>query len=48
VGRIVVNGHSWSEDASWLVSPVIAAAVFAVLAPAAAARFLSLRGGGAE
>jgi ABC-2 type transport system permease protein len=48
VGRIVVNGHSWSEDASWLVSPVIAAALFAVLAPLAAARFLSLRGGGAE
>ena len=30
VGRIVVNGHSWSEDISWLVSPVLAAVVFAV------------------
>jgi ABC-2 type transport system permease protein len=45
VGRVVVNGHSWSEDISWLVSPVIAAVVFAVLAPIVAGRFLSLRGG---
>jgi ABC-2 type transport system permease protein len=44
IGRIVVNGHSWSEDASWLVSPVAAAVVLAVLAPLAAGRFLSLRG----
>ena len=44
IGRIVVNGHSWSEDASWLVSPVAAALVLAVLAPLAAGRFLSLRG----
>ena len=45
VGRIVVNGHSWSEDISWLVSPVIAAVVFGVLAPLAAGRFMVLRGG---
>src|SRR6185295_8225718 len=38
VGRIVVNGHSWSEDISWLVSPVIAAVVFAALVPLAAGR----------
>ncbi|HET6173661.1 MAG TPA: ABC transporter permease subunit [Gaiellales bacterium] len=48
VGRIVINGHSWSEDISWLVSPVIAAVVFAVLAPLAAGRFVSLRGGVSE
>jgi ABC-2 type transport system permease protein len=45
VGRIVVNGHSWSADISWLVSPVIAAVVFAALVPLAAGRFISLRGG---
>ena len=48
VGRIVINGHSWSEDISWLVSPVIAAVVFGVLAPLAAGRFITLRGGASE
>ena len=48
VGRIVINGHSWSEDISWLVSPVIAAVLFAVLAPLAAGRFMALRGGASE
>jgi ABC-2 type transport system permease protein len=48
VGRIVVNGHSWSEDASWLVSPVLAAVIFAVLAPVVAGRYMSLRGGVSE
>jgi ABC-2 type transport system permease protein len=45
MGRIVVNGHSWSEDISWLVSPVAAAVLLAVLVPLAAGRFLALRGG---
>jgi ABC-2 type transport system permease protein len=45
VGRIVINGHSWSEDLSWLVSPVVAALVFAIAAPLAARRFVSLHGG---
>jgi ABC-2 type transport system permease protein len=48
VGRIVVNGHSWSEDISWLVSPVIAAVLLAVLAPLAAGHFMALRGGASE
>ncbi len=48
IGRIVVNGHSWSEDATWLVSPVAAAVVFAVLAPLAAGRCMALRGGISE
>ena len=45
VGKIVVNGHSWSEDISWLVSPVVAAVLFAVLGPARGGRFMALRGG---
>src|SRR6185436_7713700 len=27
VGKIVVDGHAWSQDASWLISPVAAAAL---------------------
>ena len=45
VGKIVVDGHPWSQDASWLVSPAIAAVLFAVLAAVAGARFLRLSGG---
>ena len=45
VGNIVLDGHAWSLDVSWLVSPVVAAAVFAVLALLAGGRFLRLRGG---
>ena len=42
VGKIVVDGHPWSQDVSWLVSPIIAAALFAVLAAVAGARFMRL------
>jgi ABC-2 type transport system permease protein len=45
IGRILVSGHSWSQDISWLASPVIAAVVFATAAPVLGARFLGLRGG---
>ena len=48
VGKIVVDGHSWSHDVSWLISPIAAAVVFAAVAPIAGARFISLRGGVAE
>jgi ABC-2 type transport system permease protein len=48
VGKIVVDGHPWSQDASWLLSPIIAAALFAVLAAVAGARFVRLRGGVSE
>jgi len=44
VGKIVVDGHPWSQDASWLVAPIIAAAVFAVLAAVTGARFMRLSG----
>ena len=45
VGRILVDGHSWSEDLSWLVSPVLAAVIFAAAAIALSARFIRLPGG---
>ena len=41
VGRIVVNAHDWREDASWLISPLAAAAAFAAAA-IVAARWISL------
>jgi ABC-2 type transport system permease protein len=46
VGKIVTNGHAWSQDISWLVSPVVAAVVFAAAALVVGARFTGLRGGG--
>lgn len=46
VGKIVVDGHTWSEDVSWLTSPIIAALVFAALAAIAGARFVRLNGRG--
>ena len=45
VGKIVVDAHSWSEDLSWLASPVVAAVAFAGAA-LVAARAVRLRGGG--
>jgi ABC-2 type transport system permease protein len=48
IGRIVVDGRGWSEDVTWLTSPLIAAPLFAVLALAVGGRRLSLRGGASE
>ena len=45
VGKIVVDGHAWSQDAAWLLSPVSAAALFAVLAMVAGSRLVRLSGG---
>ena len=45
VGQILVNGHPWSEDASWLWSPILGAALLAVAAGLAGGRFIRLRGG---
>jgi len=42
IGKIVVSNHGWSEDASWLVSPLVAAIVFAAAVPLLGARFLRL------
>jgi ABC-2 type transport system permease protein len=45
VGKILVDGHGWREDLSWLVSPLAAAIVFALGACALGARYLRLGGG---
>jgi len=43
VGKLVIDAHSWSRDASWLASPVIAAVAFSVAA-VVAGRWMRLRG----
>jgi ABC-2 type transport system permease protein len=45
VGTIVTNGHSWSQDLAWLVSPLVCAIVFAAAALLAGARLMRLGGG---
>jgi ABC-2 type transport system permease protein len=42
VGKILVNGHAWTEDASWLISPIIAAPLFLALAAVVGARYIRL------
>src|SRR5262245_15070442 len=32
IGKLVVDAHPWSQDASWLLSPLACAAVFVLLA----------------
>jgi ABC-2 type transport system permease protein len=45
ISKIVVSGHSWTEDISWLISPVIGAVVFSTAAVLVGGRFIRLRGG---
>ena len=48
IGLIVVNGHGWSDDASFLLAPLVAAIVFAAAVPVLSSRFLRLGGGWAK
>lgn len=48
IGPIVVNGHGWSDDASFLLAPLVAAIVFAAAVPVLSSRFLRLGGGWAK
>ncbi len=48
VGKIVVSGHAWSEDVSWLVSPMVACIAAAILVPLVCARFVRLGRGVGE
>src|SRR5437867_3185600 len=41
-GWIVGGGHPWSADVSWLTSPLVAAALFSLLAALAGSRFMRL------
>jgi ABC-2 type transport system permease protein len=44
VGRIVIDRHGWADEAAWLISPLVAALLFAGLALVAGRR-LALHGG---
>lgn len=45
VGKVLVSSHSWSADLSWLISPLVAAALFGALAVVVAGRSIRLTGG---
>jgi ABC-2 type transport system permease protein len=43
-GKIVTDGHAWSQDLSWLLSPLVCSVAFAAVALVAGARFVRLGG----
>ena len=45
VGKVVVDDQAWSQNASWLVAPVVGAVLLAALSAVVGGRFLRLRGG---
>jgi ABC-2 type transport system permease protein len=45
IGKVVVDGHSWGQDADWLISPVATAVLLTAIALLAAPRWMRLRGG---
>jgi ABC-2 type transport system permease protein len=45
VGRVLVDGHGWRDDLSWLLSPVLAALVVTVAACVLGGRSIRLNGG---
>lgn len=45
IGNVVVDRHGWTQDASWLVSPLAAAVGLAVVAILVVPRLMTLRGG---
>lgn len=47
VDRVIVNGRSWSQEATWLAAPLVGAVLFTGLALFLGARRLRLRSGGA-
>ena len=48
ITKVVVDQHDWGRDASWLISPLVAAVVFIAVAIAIAPRYLRLHGGMAK
>ena len=45
MGKVVVDGHSWGQDADWLISPIASAILLTGVALFAAPRWMGLRGG---
>jgi len=48
VGKVVVDGRGWTEDVSWLISPLVCAVVLSGACLLLGAKFLRLRGGVSE
>jgi ABC-2 type transport system permease protein len=48
VGKVLVSGHSWTQDVSLLASPLIAALGLSAAALMLSSRYLGLRGGGSR
>jgi ABC-2 type transport system permease protein len=46
IGKLVVNGHACTQDAAWLLSPLVCAAACCAATLAVGSRFAGLRGGG--
>ena len=46
VGRIVVNEAGWTDNLSWLISPIVAAVAFTAAAAVVGARYVRLGRGG--
>jgi ABC-2 type transport system permease protein len=44
IGKVVINGHDFTQDAAWLLSPLVAAVVLSGAALAIAPRHITLRG----
>lgn len=47
VGKVVVDGHGWGQEISWLLSPLVGASVLALTACLVGSRYLRLRRGAA-
>jgi ABC-2 type transport system permease protein len=45
VGKILVDGHGWTEDVSWLISPLASAVVLTAAALVVGSRLVGLNGG---
>jgi ABC-2 type transport system permease protein len=45
IGKVVVDQHAWTQDLTWLLSPLVGAIVLPAVAVAVAPRFITLRGG---
>jgi ABC-2 type transport system permease protein len=41
IGNLIVDGHAWTRDLAWLISPAVAAALLAVVALALAPRVVA-------
>ena len=44
IGKVVINQHGWTQDAAWLLSPLVGAVALTFAAVVVAPRFMSLRG----